>query len=87
MHGLSFRWRSHPSAAHLEHTIDQLRTENIKLRHDLQTKQTQVGGLKLALQERMQRVDELANTIAVLRDQNRRLDAEAEHYFKMLAAD
>jgi hypothetical protein len=82
---LSYRWRSRPDAAALERNIDELRTENIRLRHELQTKQSQVGGLK-PLHQRTERIDELANTIAVLREQNQRLDAEAEHYFRMLAA-
>ena len=71
----------------LEQDLAALRSELIKLRHELRTKQTALGGLELALRERSERIDELANAIAVLRDQNRRLDAEAEHYFKMLAAD
>jgi chromosome segregation ATPase len=83
---LSYRWRSRPDAAALEHTVDQLRTTVIQLRHELQTKQSQLGGLKLALHQRTERIDELANTIATLREQNQRLDAEAEHYFRMLGA-
>jgi hypothetical protein len=31
------------------------------------------------LRSRTERIDELANTIAVLRDQNRRLNEEADH--------
>ena len=44
-----FRWKSRPDIARLEQDNDRLRIELIKLRRDLQTRQTQVGGLKLAL--------------------------------------
>jgi hypothetical protein len=57
----------------LEQDLAALRSELIKLRHELRTKQTALGGLELALRERSERIDELANAIAVLRDQNRRL--------------
>jgi hypothetical protein len=56
-----------------ERENDALRMVVIQLRHELQTKQTALCGLELALRERSERIDELANAIAVLRDQNRRL--------------
>jgi len=43
-------WKPRP-LSELEQAIDRLRVENIKLRREVETKQTQVGGLKLALQQ------------------------------------
>ena len=81
-----YRWRSRGNIAELEHTIGQLRTDNIRLRHQLRTKQTALGGLELALHQRMERIDELIATIDKLREQNKRLDQEAEHLAQMVAA-
>jgi hypothetical protein len=62
------------------------RTTICSLRRELENKQGAVGRLELALIQRSERIDELANIVATLRDQNRRLDEEAENYFRMLAA-
>jgi hypothetical protein len=80
------RWRSRPNAAKLEQNIDRLRMDNIQLRHDLGNKLRYVEQLKTLLHQRTERIDELANTIAVLREQNRRLEAEADHLAQMVAA-
>ena len=58
-----------------------------RLQHELSRKQDYANRLEVLLRSRTKRIDELANTIAVLRDQNRRLDDEAERYYRMLAAD
>ena len=81
-----FRWKSRPDIAQLERNVDELRTVVIQLRHELGNKQRHVGQLKTLLLQRTERIDELANTIAALREQNQRLDAEAERYYQMLAA-
>jgi chromosome segregation ATPase len=78
-------FKFHPLAP-LERENDQLRTTICSLRRELENKQGAVGRLELALIQRSERIDELANTIATLRDQNRRLNEEAENYFRMLAA-
>jgi CII-binding regulator of phage lambda lysogenization HflD len=57
-----------------------------RLQAELARKTQYAAKLELALHQRSQRIDELANTIATLREQNRRLDEEAENYFRMLAA-
>jgi hypothetical protein len=80
----NYHWRTSPAVRVLELAIDQLRTENIRLRHELHIKQTALGGLKLTLNQRIERCDELANTIATLREQNRRLDEEAERLAEMV---
>jgi hypothetical protein len=78
-------WKRH-RPSELERTNDQLRTELIQLRHELQTKQTALGGLELALRERCEHIDTLNARLEQSREQCRRLDAEAENYFQMLAA-
>ena len=45
-----------------------------------------IGGLEQALHQRMERIDELIATIDKLREQNKRLDQEAEHLAQMVAA-
>ena len=86
MPNLSFRWRSRPDAAKLERSIDELRSENIRLRDQLRAKQTALGGLELALQARHETIDQLNARLEQSRAQCRRLDEEAENYFRMLAA-
>ena len=81
-----FRWKARPDIAQLEHDVDQLRMDVIQLRHKLTTKTHFANGLQLALAERCARIDELTATIDRLRTVNQRLDEEAEHYFRMLAA-
>jgi chromosome segregation ATPase len=81
-----YHWRTHPAAEQLERRIDELRSVIIALRRDLQTNQAQVGGLKLALHQRLETIDQLRATIDQLRATNQKLDAEAERYYQMLAA-
>jgi TolA-binding protein len=83
---LRYRWKSKPDIAKLETQLDELRGVVIELRHQLQTNQAQVGGLKLALHQRLETIDELRATIDQLRATNQKLDAEAERYYRMLAA-
>jgi hypothetical protein len=81
-----YRWKAHPGAATLEKAVDQLRSENIRLRDQLRAKQTALGGLELALQARHETIDQLNARLEQSRAQCRRLDEEAENYFRMLAA-
>jgi len=78
MPNLSIRWRSRPDIAPLEHEIDALKTVVIQLRRELENKQGYPGRLEVLLRARTERIDELANTIAALRDQNRRINEEAD---------
>jgi len=77
-------WKPRP-LSELEQAIDQLRTENLKLRREVETKQTQVGGLKLALHQRHETIDALRGRIEQLQAQNQQLDQECEHWCQMLA--
>ena len=83
---LSYRWRSRPDTAQLEHTVDQLRTELIKLRRQLSGKEQYIDRLKFLCHERTTRIDDLRATIDDLRAANQKLDAEAEHLAALIAA-
>ena len=69
----------------LERSVDELRTVIVQLRRDLTNKTRYATRLEYLLRSRTERIDELANTIAVLREQKRRLDEEAERYAQMVA--
>src|SRR5262249_14400316 len=83
---LYYRWRSRPDIAQLEHTVDQLRTELIKLRRQLSGKEQYIDRLKFLCHERMTRIDDQRGQIEQLRAANQKLDAEAEAYYQRLAA-
>ena len=80
----NYHWRASPAVEQLEKTVEQLRADNVRLRHELQTKQTQVGGLKLALHQRHETIDALNGKLEAARAQCRRLDEEAEWYASMM---
>ena len=65
-----FRWRSRPDIAQLEHTVDQLRMELIKLRREMSNKEQYIGRLKVLCHERTTRIDNLRATIDDLRAAN-----------------
>jgi chromosome segregation ATPase len=81
---LRYRWKSRPDIAELETQLDELRSTVVQLRHDLGNKQRHVGQLKVLLLQRTERIDELANVIAVLRSQNQRLDQECENLAQLV---
>jgi hypothetical protein len=84
MPNLSIRWRSRPDATKLERNIEELRMAVIRLKHDLTNKAGYAERLEHLLRSRTERCDELANVIAVLRDQNRRLDQECDRLAEMV---
>ena len=57
----------------------------MKLRHELTTKKHYAERLEVLLRERMERIDELYATIDQLREQNKRLEAEADHLAAIIA--
>jgi len=79
-----YRWKSRPDVAQLEQAIDQLRTVIIQLRRELTNKEDYAAKLELALHERLTRIDALTATVDSLRQQNRRLDKEAERLVEMV---
>ena len=68
----------------LERQCEALKTQNICLHSELRHQQDFVGRLKFLLRERLNKIDQLNATIDRLREQNRRLDAEAERYAEMV---
>jgi chromosome segregation ATPase len=81
----NYHWRTAPAVEQLELTVTELRADNVRLRHELQTKQTQLGGLKLALHQRHETIDALRGRIEQLQERNRQLDEETEWYAQMVA--
>jgi chromosome segregation ATPase len=69
----------------LQKENDGLRTEIVKLRHELTGKQGYAERLEVLLRERLERIDELTGRIDQLRERNKRLEAEAEHLAAMAA--
>jgi regulator of replication initiation timing len=69
----------------LQKENDALRTEIVKLRHELTTKKHYAERLEVLLRERMERIDELYATIDQLRERNKRLEAEADHLATIIA--
>jgi hypothetical protein len=68
----------------LQRQCEALKTENVCLHTKLQHQQDFVGKLKFLLTERLNKIDQLNATIDRLREQNRRLDVEAERYAEMV---
>ena len=81
-------WSRRPSidALKLKHENDALALKLVRLNSELATKTQYADRLQYLLHKRTQRIDELTGTIDQLREQNRRLDAEAEHLAAMVAA-
>jgi chromosome segregation ATPase len=63
----------------LQKENDGLRTEIVKLRHELTNKQGYAERLEVLLRERLERIDDLNGKLEQAREQNKRLKAEAEH--------
>ena len=72
------------SVVPLERECNQLKTAIALLHSELQNKEGHVGRLQFLLRERLNKIDQLNATIDRLREQNRRLDAEAERYAEMV---
>jgi hypothetical protein len=76
-------WKPRPLEP-LEQENNALKTTICCLRRELENKGGHVERLKFLLSERLTRIDQLNATIDRLREQNRRLDAEAERYAEMV---
>jgi len=73
------------ASSDLQRQNDGLRSELIKLRRELMIKTQYAERLEFLLRERMERIDELTATVDQLRERNKRLEAEAEHFAAMVA--
>ena len=82
----NYHWRTRPAVSVLEQTIDQLRTENIRLRRQIESKQGAVGRLKILLRERLARIDELNGQLEQSRLKIQRLGLENAVLAAMIAA-
>jgi hypothetical protein len=76
-------WKPRPLEP-LEQENNALKTTICCLRRELENKGGHVERLKFLLSERLTRIDQLNATIDRLREQNRRLDAEAERYAELV---
>jgi chromosome segregation ATPase len=79
-----YRWKTRPNIAALEQNIDELRSEVIKLRHELTTKTNFANSLQLALAERHAKIDALNGKLEQSRMQIQRLDAENDHLCELI---
>jgi len=82
----NYHWRASPAVEQLERHIDELPTTVIRLRREVENKAGYAAKLELVLKQRTQTIDALNGKLEQARAQCRRLDAECEHYFQMLAA-
>jgi chromosome segregation ATPase len=84
MHPYNYRWKTPGNVSLLEQNIAELRTELIKLRHEVSNKEQYIGRLKMLCHERTTRIDNLRATIEDLRAANQKLDAEADHLVQLM---
>ena len=71
-----------PSA--LEQTVDQLRTELIKLRRQLNGKEQYIGRLQFLVQQRSNVIDDQRGKLEQSQAQIRQLDEEADHLAELV---
>jgi len=76
-------WKPRPIEP-LQRQNDELRTAIVVLRREVEIREGHVGRLQFLLRQRLNKIDQLNAVIDRLREQNRRLDAEAEHYAEMV---
>jgi hypothetical protein len=76
-------WKPKP-VTDLQRQLNAAQLKLLKANAELEHKTQCVSRLEILVAERSERIDELANTIATLRDQNRRLNDEAERLCEMV---
>jgi hypothetical protein len=77
-------WKSRATSP-VERERDQLRTEVVRLKHDLAGKEQFVDRLQFLLRRRTETIDNLTGKLEQARAANQKLDAECEHYAAQLA--
>jgi len=75
---VSLRLRPRPLEP-VERQLDQLRTEVVRLKHDLAGKAQFVDRLQFLLRRRTETIDDLTGRLEQARAANEKLDAECEH--------
>jgi hypothetical protein len=68
----------------VERELDQLRTEVVKLKHDLAGKERFLDRLQFLLRRRTETIDDLNGKLEAVRAANHRLEDECEHYAEMV---
>jgi septal ring factor EnvC (AmiA/AmiB activator) len=81
---LAMPWKP-AASSDLQRQNDGLRSELIKLRRELMTKQQYAGRLEVLLRERMNRIDELTAKLEQSQQRVKRLIAENECLVALLA--
>jgi predicted RNase H-like nuclease (RuvC/YqgF family) len=75
----NYHWRASPAVEQLERHIDELRTTVVRLRHEVETKQSHLGRLKILVQQRSNTIDDLRGKLEQSQQQIRQLNEEADH--------
>jgi hypothetical protein len=76
-------WKSRASSP-IERERDQLRTEVVRLKHDLEGKERFVDRLEFLLRSRLTRIDDLTGRLDQARAANQRLEQECEHLAELV---
>jgi chromosome segregation ATPase len=76
-------WKPAP-VTDLQRQVDALQFKLVRLNRELSDKQQYASRLEYLMRERSKRIDELTGTIDRLREQNRRLDAEADRLCELV---
>jgi hypothetical protein len=71
-------WKSRVTSP-IERELDQLRTEVVRLKHDLAGKERFLDRLQFLLRRRTETIDDLNGKLEAARAANQKLDAECEH--------
>ena len=76
-------WKPAP-VTDLQRQVDALQFKLVRLNRELSDKQQYASRLEYLMRERSKRIDELTGTIDRFREQNRRLDAEADRLCELV---
>jgi len=79
-----FRWKARPDIAQLETTVDQLRTELIRMRRQLSGKEQYIARLKTLVRQRSTTIDDQRGKLEQSQAQIRQLDEEADHLAELV---
>ena len=68
----------------VERERDRLRTEVVRLKHDLEGKEQFLNRLQFLLRRRTETIDDLTGKLEAARAANQKLDAECEHLAELV---
>jgi hypothetical protein len=71
-------WKPRPLEP-VERECDRLRTEVVRLKHDLESREQFLNRLQFLLRRRTETIDDLTGKLQQARAANQKLDAEREH--------